>query len=356
MLTLRVRLLAVAFTAGLMMFSFPAEATADVISIELTSDSLGLGGDDINYDKNGNALEADRPGQLVTSTEANAGSVLTIQADGTAGAGSESNKLLVTVTAKTHMDVQANLPAGYDFQGGIITLTDHDATRDELAKEGLGVRAFGIDLDPNSATYGQRYVNDSYKQDNTHGYQMEGSKEVSGGVAETDWYDFVAGQPETPDNAPPHVDEYVLFDFNEDELSIAANGVSFLLTKVKAGSGPMDLSLDVEITLADGSTIVRSYDYLSDAPDVFSTLSGYADVIQMDLSGASLGLASTDLIDSIKIGAKDDPADDPRETDEHFLINGFTLSSVSPAPIPEPATATLLGLAAVGVIKRRRRR
>ena len=100
---------------------------------------------------------------------------------------------------------------------------------------------------------------------------------------------------------------------------------------------------------------MRSYEYLSDAPDVFSVPAGYgADdgIMQLEFSGGSLGLASTDIIDSFIIGARDDPADDPKETDEHFLINAFSADFTT---TPEPATVSLLVLGGVALICRRRR-
>jgi hypothetical protein len=81
-------------------------ASANVFGgyIELTTDALGLtlGSEPkgINHQGNDSYVEADRPGQLITSTAANVGSVLTIQSDGTAGSGTGANPLLVTVTAR----------------------------------------------------------------------------------------------------------------------------------------------------------------------------------------------------------------------------------------------------------------
>ena len=49
-------------------------ANAAVTSILLTTDDLGLGSSDINHDKNGTAIEDDRPGKLVTSSANNIGS------------------------------------------------------------------------------------------------------------------------------------------------------------------------------------------------------------------------------------------------------------------------------------------
>ena len=145
-------------------------------SITLTAGELGLGSDNINYAGNGSAVEADRPGILVTSTANNVGSILSIQADGTAGSGSLANPLLVNVTARAHLDVQTVLPADFDIYPGVITLTKDSGKGGKDERRGLGVRAFGLDLDTTSDNYGKRYVNTSYTGVNGHGFQMEGSK------------------------------------------------------------------------------------------------------------------------------------------------------------------------------------
>ena len=355
-------LVAVVFVLAVVAPSEASPMVPETVSITLNSDALGLGSDDINYASNDSAVEADRAGKLVTSLAANVGSVLTIETTGLAGPGDATNPLLVTVTARTYMDVQINLPAGYDFQAGIITLTNDGG---EIWKEGLGVRAFGIDLaaGPNFA---RRYVNPDYVATNSHGFQMEGSKEVSGGkevsndpdVDVTAWDYFAGNRDAVPSNSPPHVDEDVTFDFNNAAVAVPAESIKVLLTKIKAGSDedPFDLALDLKINLVGGTCITKSYDYLSEATDVFSlptdaTLVGHKEgVIVVDFSGASLGLEATDIIDSFVIGARDDPADDPKGTDEHFLINGFI------AEIPEPTTLSLLVLGGLSILARRRRR
>jgi len=331
------------------------------LSIMLTSDDLGLGSAGVNRTGNGSAVEADRPGKLVTSLDANVGSVLTIQTDGLAG----SDSLLVTVTARTYMDVKNNLPAGYDFQGGVITLTKKDAN---IWKNGLGVRAFGIDLreeipsDPDpipNPNYGKRYVNTGYTGTNTHGFQMEGSGEVSGGKEvpddenddAADWAYFVKEHPEEPGNNPPHVDEDVTFDFNDSDVDVLAKSIKVLLTKIKAGAGPLDLGLILKITLDDGTMIVdEDYRRLSEAPaGIFSIPAGSSDSVLINFDAVSLGIADADLIGSFIIGARDDFADPPEGTDEHFLINGLSYT-------PEPATVSVLVLGGMAILARRRRR
>ena len=61
-------------------------------------------------------------------------------------------------------------------------------------------------------------------------------------------------------------------------------------------------------------------------------------VIEIDFSGIP-ELQPGDLVDSFVIGARDESADPEAETDEHFLINGFTVDAT---PVPEPAALALL--------------
>ncbi len=374
------------------MLYLAAAAIAAPINISFTGDGLfGAGTGKVNRDGNGSAVEADRPGQLVTSTAANVGSILTIQSNGVAGPGDAVNPLLMTVTARSHTSVDpTNAPAGYDYMGGVIALSSHNYTKDESGKEGMGVRAFGIDLDPASARYGMRYENAAYVPVNTHGFQMEGSGDVSGGYPwiekvggkhdpdiphETiDWDTFLANSKgPIPNNTPPHVNEDVSFDINDGQMALAANSVIVILTNINAGSDEMDLSIDLTINLVGGGVIQRTYNYLSDAPNAFSLVPNPGDPGKMydkmvqfnfgqirigdddadDDSGDALMLSSTDFIDSFTIGARLDLADDPKTTDEHFLIGGI---SADVAPVPEPATMSILALGGAAMLKARRRR
>jgi len=314
---------------------------------ELTGDALGFGGSK-NYGGNNTVVEADVAGKFVTGTNG-VGSILYIQSDGDAG----QSGLLTTVKARTHMAVQTGVPAGSDIHAGIITLS---AGGTSLSGQGLGVRAFTIDTIGTAATnsnFGKRYLD-----------RMEGSKEVSGGTSpflpsdtyDTDWDAFVADGGSNPSNNPPHVDEDVIFNFNNDLYNIAAGSVSVLLTKFdnrtkNLDNDPMRMGLDLTVNLKGGTTISRSWGDISGLAGtsdtiesgLFSLYGGYDDVVQVDFS-ALTGITSTSIIDSFIIGARPDNIDGNSETDEHFLINGF-YADVQHVPVPG---AVLLGAIGIG--------
>jgi len=311
-------------------------AQASPTFIKLTTGELGLGGNNINHGGNGSAVEADRPGKLVTSTANNVGSVLTIQADRKAGPGVAGNPLLVTVTARAHLDIQTGLPAGYDIHGGVITITEEKSGTPDGKDEGLGVRAFGIDTDPGSANYGKRYVNPGYSppslpEEDDHGFQMEGSKEVSGGTNGTDWDDFVARNDAPPDNSPPHVDEDVTFNFNNSLFNVDAKSVEVLLSKINVKDGqPDDLMLDLYIKLTSGVAIDLDSLKLSTSSIFEQVDPTYDKLWELKFSAIS-GLGASDFIDYFEILAIDPLiSGQTRETAEHFLITGIT------ADVPRP--------------------
>jgi hypothetical protein len=350
-----------------LLVSMPAFATP--VTILLNTDALGLGATDINYAGNNSPVEADRAGKLVTSTTANVGSVLYVQDNNLAGLGTVANPLLATITTRSHLSVQNNLPAGYDLHAGVITLTN-DA--DAIDKTGLGVRAFAIDTagTPGSnPNFGKRYVNQTFLNDgdNETGFQMEGSKEISGGDGLDDFFDFVGDNGVPPTNNPPHVDEDVTFDINDGAVMVEVGSIDVLLTKVKAGSGPLDLALNLSLTVVgDANVYSTTFAALSSYPSVFQILdamdSDKDEAVVMDFNGLDFaglwGLASTDKVDSFTIGAREDPADGLRETDEHFLISAFsveTMTGPGPNPIPEPSAAVLFCVGALLVGKSVRR-
>jgi len=76
-------------------------AQADIVSVKLTTDALGLGSDDLNDGKDGVLISADITGKLITSPTTGGGSKLYVQHSGLAGSGTTADPLLCTITART---------------------------------------------------------------------------------------------------------------------------------------------------------------------------------------------------------------------------------------------------------------
>jgi hypothetical protein len=332
------------FVLCISLFIFVSSAAATPVLIELTSNALGLGPDAINHAKNNNLVDADIAGKFITSTDAGIGSILYINSEGLAG-GVGTNDLLMTVTARSHMSIQTGIPEGSDIHAGIITLSAGGTG--SLSDQGLGVRAFTIDTIGTAETnsnFGKRYFD-----------RMEGSREVSGGTDPiTTWDAFVDDSKAIPSNNPPHVNEDVTFDFNNEAFSIAGNTVSVLLTRLDNRTkktiptedpGPLKVGLDLTINLLGGTQIYKTWGNISqvDEEGLFSLFEDYDDVVKIDFS-ALTEITSGSIIDSFIIGARPDDIDADDETDEHFLINGLMLEDVAIIEIPEPATFLVLGL------------
>ena len=140
------------------------------VSILFNSTALGLDGSAINDGGDGSAvIDADVSGLTSGAVGSGIGSVLSVQESGLAGPGTVIDPLILTVTAKSHLDTP--IPAWPDWNAGVIYITV-DKGSDIGKDEGLGVRAFTVD----PAT-GQRVLDPI-----TGRARIEGSKEISGGT------------------------------------------------------------------------------------------------------------------------------------------------------------------------------
>ncbi len=303
-------------------------SSVDTLSVEFTTDSLGLGSDELNI--SGSAVAADRAG-FITSTDLGVGSVLSVQQDGTAGLGTLDNRLLVTVTAKTYLDVT---DAPVDFHAAVLSINDDDKS---LRKEGLGVRAFKFSID------------DEMKLHRINA--LDGSKHVSGGTDSTSYAERVAKvKKDGILDGAPHVDEAVYFDFN---TPVAAQSLRFLLTDYKYKLGSKDMTkIDLTITLASGEllsvgTVEPSKDQIAEG---LFTAGPEDESWWLNLSGIG-ELEDGDVVDVVTIMAVDDNPLEPKETAEHFFIHGLEV-----APVPEPATASLVAFGGLVLVGRRIRR
>ena len=290
------------------------------IEIKFTTDALGFGNSDLNR---GGTIDADMPG-FFTSPVTGQGSVLQVQSNGLAGFGTATNPLLVTVTAKTHMDVEFDLPSVHDYQAGILYISKEGTKTPDGKDEGLGVRAFTVDsqtacreLDP---VTGEPLMT------------IEGSKDVSGG-SDNPSYDS-----EKP-NGPPHVDEAVNFDFNP-QLFVEAKSIELFLSKFSAED-----VIDVQIKLVSGLYIelesLRAID-----TSLFEQIGGSKDKLwKFKFSGIDQ-LGQGGLIDSFSIRANDKSLSGciTTGTSSHLMISGM---NVGVNAVPEPATILILGFSSL---------
>lgn len=323
-----------AATAGalLALALLPARAVTTSIILEPGAGALNLGSSAAVND--GNSIDPDIAGKLVTSPVTGQGSILYIQADGKAGQGTGGNPLLFTVTANTHLD---NTGAIGDFQAGVLYLASTDGTAGPV-NHGLGVRAFTV-----NSTTGLRESGPSPG--------IEGSKEVSGGSDPTSF--TVRG------NGAPHVDERVLFTVNPT-LSVLGQSISMTLSKFDGtGTSPGGLNgsediFDLVINRLSGSPLVFNSLKASSFSNWGTNIG--TDTWKFDFSKIT-GLGPTDIVTSFSVRANDDNPSNPAGTAEHFLIDGFTLTYNETPPVPDAgSTAALLGLGLLGLATLQHRR
>jgi hypothetical protein len=298
-------------------------AQAGVISVKLTTDALGLGSTEVNKNK---VVDPDVCGKIWTSTNVGEGSILNVQQTGLAGSGVAGDPLLVTITSATHLDTMTGLPAGNDYQAGVIYLTTENTSQPDGKDEGLGVRAFAV-VGPT----GLREIDAASGRP-----KIEGSKEVSGGTGPVAY--------EADPNGPPHVDESATFDFNP-AVPVYADKTVVRLSKFELTD-----KIDLHILLASGTTFDFSF-VGTENTSLFDAVDAGAKVWDVRFDGVS-GIGPTDVLSSFTVRAiEDEPADpNPNGTAEHFLITGFTTD-----PVPEPASCALLVVGLLAFLVRRPR-
>ncbi len=267
------------------------------VSVKLTTNALGIGS--VAYNDAGVA-DADVPGKIVLSPLTGTGNILTIQQSGVAGPGTLGDPLLVTVTARTHLDTLSGLPAAHDYVAGIIYLTNENAQLPDGKNEGLGVRAITVD----GATV-LRVIDPA-----TGRPCIEGSKDVSGGTGPEVY------NPSNP-NGTPHVDEEACFDFNNPDLTIRAVNTSFLLSKFDA-----DNRIQLFVRLTTGETFELPFEGTGNTA-LFSVVDAGAKLWRLHIAGVP-GIGANDLLDVVCIRAIDNNPQAPTSTAEHFLITGMT--------------------------------
>lgn len=301
--------------SGLVIAALVSSASAQDVSVKLTTNALGLGTSDLNA---GKTVNKDIDGKFITSSTVGQGSVLYIQSNGKAGLGSASNPLLATITASTYLDYLAGVPSLSDVNAGVLYISKENSTNPDGVGEGLGVRAFIL----NSA--GLRTFDKELAK-------IEGSKDVSGGTGPKIF------DPKSP-NGAPHVDESVNFAFNQGVFS---DSLKFTVTALEKTD-----KIDLTITTVGGATYNKLINPVTDS--AFFTQLGSSSQKTYVVNTAAFGLGQ-EVISNAILRAVDPNPLSPKSTAEHFLISGF-----SAQPVPEPGILALAALGGLAALKRRR--
>lgn len=306
-----------------------AQLRADVVTIKFTTDALGLGSTDLN---GGGTVDPDIAGKFITSPVTGQGSILYVQKDGVAGL----TDLLMTVTAKTYLDVTSGVPSPSDYHAGVLYMTDEKTGTPDGRDEGLGVRAFTVDKGtkgdpkkgiPPTSSKGLREIDAKSGR-----AKIEGSKEVSGGTDPTTSFD-----PVDP-NGAPHVDELVNFAI-DSVYEVLGESIEVTFSMFNA-TDRIWLHLDL-----DGGGIL-DYTFIGPGgPEGVQFTDLGNSVWNLNFAGLT-GLSSTDIVRNFYIRAIDDDPSHPTGTAEHFLITGLKMDARLQSVVPEPASAVLFATAA----------
>ena len=295
-------------------------ASATAVSVNFTAPQLGLGDFAINR---GSTIDPDMPG-FVTSYDGGPGSILTIQTNGLAGDGTDEHPVFLTVTAKGHTNSLFGSFGSDDYRRGVIYIPGKAKKKKHGDDEGLGVRS--------------RKVTVSAMGSERSSVKIVGSKEVSPG-RDHGW-SFGSYS-----NWSRYDGEQINFEFAPGSYADVMT-LGLRLNKLKKSD-----VFGLRIELADGADIDLTSLQVSNA-GVFEEIGNGRKMFKLNFSGIE-GLNSGDMITGFSIGAGVVAQKDKAYTASHFLVAG--LDYIPMQPVPEPATAAILGMGVMFMFVRKKR-
>ena len=201
----------------------------------------------------------------------------------------------------------------------------------------MGIKAFTVDPATGLRSYDEKGL-----------ARIEGSKHLSGGTGPTayTWTDG-KGNSKGP-NGAPHVDESLLFVF-DDGFAVPAQSGGVVLSDFDATD-----RLDLYLELMSGELKSFTSLDLSSHPALFTNL---GDAKLWELQFALLtGLLESDVVTQFVIRANEPNPDAPKGTADHFLVSGMLFDDVVViTEIPEPATTSMLALGGLAMLRRRKK-